>query len=43
MCVKKEGLHQVDLLLSPATVKITDAEYHTGRRSREKLDERNAG
>ena len=38
---EKEGLHQVDLL-SPATVKITDAEYHTGRRGQEKLDERNA-
>ena len=36
----REHLHQVDLL-APAGKKITDREYHAGRRGQKKLDERN--
>ena len=36
----REHLHQVDLL-APAEKKITDREYHAGRRGQKKLDERN--
>lgn len=37
---RRERLHQVDLL-APAGKKITDREYHAGRRGQKKLDERN--
>ena len=37
---RRERLHQVDLL-APAEKKITDREYHAGRRGQKKLDERN--
>ncbi len=36
----REHLHQVDLL-APAEKKVTDREYHAGRRGQKKLDERN--
>ena len=36
----REHLHQIDLL-APAGEKITDREYHAGRRGQKKLDERN--
>ena len=36
----REHLHQVDLL-APAAKKVTDREYHAGRRGQKKLDERN--
>ncbi len=36
----REHLHQIDLL-APAGKKITDREYHAGRRGQKKLDERN--
>ena len=36
----REHLHQIDLL-APAEKKITDREYHAGRRGQKKLDERN--
>lgn len=36
----RENLHQVDLL-APAGQKITDREYHAGRRGQTKLDARN--
>lgn len=39
ICYQKH-LHQVDLL-APASKKITDREYHAGRRGQKKLDERN--
>ena len=35
-----EHLHQIDLL-APSDKKITDREYHAGRRGQKKLDERN--
>ena len=35
-----EHLHQADLL-APAAKKVTDREYHAGRRGQKKLDERN--
>ena len=38
MC-RREHLHQVDLL-SPAKKKITEREYHAGRRGQKKLDDR---
>ena len=38
---QREGLHQVDLL-SPAAVKITEAEYQAHKRGQEKLDKLNA-
>ena len=37
---RREHLHQVDLL-APSDKKITDREYHAGRRGQKKLDERN--
>src|SRR5699024_4428716 len=37
---QRENLHQVDLLTS-AEKKITDREYHAGRRGQKKMDERN--
>ena len=37
---RREHLHQIDLL-APAGKKITDREYHAGRRGQKKLDERN--
>ena len=36
----REHLHQVDLL-APAEKKVTDLEYHAGRRGQKKLNERN--
>ena len=36
----REHLHQADLL-APAAKKVTDREYHAGRRGQKKLDERN--
>lgn len=39
MCLR-EHLHQVDLL-APAKKKITEREYHAGRRGQKDLDERN--
>ena len=36
----REHLHQIDLL-APTEKKITDREYHAGRRGQKKLDERN--
>ncbi len=37
---RREHLHQIDLL-APSDKKITDREYHAGRRGQKKLDERN--
>ena len=37
---RREHLHQIDLL-APTEKKITDREYHAGRRGQKKLDERN--
>ena len=37
---RREHLHQIDLL-APSYKKITDREYHAGRRGQKKLDERN--
>ena len=38
---QREGLHQVDLL-TPAAVRITEAEYRANKRGQEKLDKLNA-
>lgn len=37
---QRENLHQVDLL-TPAEKKISDREYHAGRRGQKKMEERN--
>lgn len=37
---QRENLHQVDLL-TPAEEKISDREYHAGRRGQKKMEERN--
>ena len=40
MCIQ-EGLHQVDLSLSPAETKITQAEYMAQKSGQKKLEETN--